>query len=130
MSVAMAYDTHAFIKRLQSVGFTEEQAEVFSEEQTKLMEQRLVTKVDLEDVRQELKRDIEEVRQELKRDIQEVKRDVQDVKRDVQDVKQELKHDVQTLEHRLKSELIRWIAGIAIAQATFILAVLKLFSSH
>lgn len=30
------FDTHTFVKRLQSVGFTEEQSEVFADEQTKL----------------------------------------------------------------------------------------------
>ena len=93
MSATITYDSHAFIKRLQSVGFTEEQAEVFAEEQAKLIEQRLATKQDLEELKQVLKRDIEGI-----------------------------KRDIQESEYRLKAELIRWVVGVAAGQGAFILA--------
>lgn len=44
---AIAFDTHAYVKRLTSVGITEAQAEVFAEEQAKLIENQLATKSDL-----------------------------------------------------------------------------------
>ena len=65
MSIAIPYDTHAFVKRLKSVGFTEEQAEVFAEEQAKLIEQRLATKMDIDEV----KRDIREAEYRLKAEL-------------------------------------------------------------
>lgn len=47
MSVAM-FDTHAYIKRMKAVGFTEEQAEVQAETVADLINERLVTKADLD----------------------------------------------------------------------------------
>ena len=46
MSV-IAFDTHAFVKRLRAVGFTEEQAETFAEAQCDTVQQ-LVTRDDLQ----------------------------------------------------------------------------------
>ena len=50
----ITFDTHAFVKKLKSVGFTEEQAEVFAEEQVKLIEDRLATKRDLKELEERL----------------------------------------------------------------------------
>ncbi len=47
MSVAI-FDTHAYIKRMKAVGFTEEQAEVQAETVADLINERLVTKADLD----------------------------------------------------------------------------------
>jgi hypothetical protein len=47
MSVAI-FDTHAYIKKMKAVGFTEEQAEVQAETVADLINERLVTKVDLD----------------------------------------------------------------------------------
>ena len=47
MSVAN-FDTHAYIKRMKAVGFTEEQAEVQAETVADLINERLVTKADLD----------------------------------------------------------------------------------
>ncbi|WP_027389078.1 hypothetical protein [Chrysiogenes arsenatis] len=44
----VTFDTHSYVKRLKSVGFSEEQAEVFAEEQKKLIEDHLVTKQHLD----------------------------------------------------------------------------------
>jgi CRISPR/Cas system-associated endonuclease Cas1 len=50
----ITFDTHAFVKKLKAVGFTEEQAEVFAEEQVKLIEDRLATKRDLKELEERL----------------------------------------------------------------------------
>lgn len=44
----MAFDTHAYIKKLTSVGFTEEQAEVQATAISELITDHMVTKGDLE----------------------------------------------------------------------------------
>lgn len=44
---AIAFDTHDFVKKLKSVGFTEEQAEVFATEHRRIIEDTLVTKYEL-----------------------------------------------------------------------------------
>ncbi|MBK1720502.1 DUF1640 domain-containing protein [Thiocystis violacea] len=40
----ISFDTHEFVKKLQSVGFTQEQAEVFASEHRRIIEDSLVTK--------------------------------------------------------------------------------------
>ncbi len=51
---AIAFDTHAFIKRLTAAGMPEAQAEVLAEEQAKLIETQLATKIDLELLKHDL----------------------------------------------------------------------------
>ncbi len=51
---AIAFDTHAFIKRLTAAGMPETQAEVLAEEQARLIETQLATKADLELLKHEL----------------------------------------------------------------------------
>lgn len=61
MNSNVTFDTHAFVKRLISVGFTEEQAEVFAEERFHLIQERLATKQDVESLRLEIQRDLKEL---------------------------------------------------------------------
>lgn len=72
-------DTHAYVKKLKAVGFTEEQAEVQAETMADLVNDRLVTKADL---------------------------------------------DLRIAE--LKTDLIKWMLGIAAGQITLLLALIKL----
>jgi hypothetical protein len=51
---AIAFDTHAFIKRLTNAGMPELQAEVLAEEQAKLIETQLATKTDIDLLKHEL----------------------------------------------------------------------------
>jgi len=44
----ITFYTHEFIKRLKSVGFSEEQAEVFAAEHRRIIEENLVTKEHLD----------------------------------------------------------------------------------
>jgi len=44
----ITFDTHEFIKRLKSVGFTEEQAEVFAYEHRRVVDVHLVTQEHLD----------------------------------------------------------------------------------
>jgi hypothetical protein len=61
---AIAFDTHAFVKKLENCGFKEEQAEALSEAIKEVQEahlEELATKGDI----LELKRDIKELRLEF-----------------------------------------------------------------
>lgn len=69
---SITFDTHAFVKRLKTVGFTEEQAEVFAEEQARLIEDKLATKNDLIELETILRRDIKELESNLRRDMKEL----------------------------------------------------------
>ena len=80
------FDTHGFVKRLTSAGMPEPQAEILAEEQSRLIQERLATKQDLERLgianKQDLeqwtlrlanKQDLERLRITSKRDVEELK---------------------------------------------------------
>ncbi|MBF0344237.1 MAG: DUF1640 domain-containing protein [Nitrospirae bacterium] len=50
MKATLIFDTHAYVKKLKSVGFTEEQAEVQAEAMSSLIEEGLATKRDLREL--------------------------------------------------------------------------------
>ena len=77
MSTAI-FDTHAYIKRMKAVGFTEEQAEVQADTVADLINERLVTKADL---------------------------------------------DLRIAE--LKTELVKWMLGIAAGQVALLVTLIK-----
>ena len=52
---ALALDTHAYIKKLEAAGFTEQQAEVLAETQANLLTNQLATKSDIETVQRGMK---------------------------------------------------------------------------
>lgn len=51
----LTFDTHAYIKKLKAVGFTEEQAEVQAETLAGLINEQLATKQDIELIRRDIK---------------------------------------------------------------------------
>lgn len=53
MSV-LVFDTHAYIKKLKAVGFSEEQAEVQAEVLSSLIEEQFATKRDLKELEERL----------------------------------------------------------------------------
>ena len=65
MSDAIAFDTLAYAKKLKSVGFTEDQAEVQAEALAKIIDERLATKQDI----LALQRDMKEMELRLKHDL-------------------------------------------------------------
>ncbi|MCH8329686.1 MAG: DUF1640 domain-containing protein [Nanoarchaeota archaeon] len=86
MGQAIAFDTHAYVKKLKAVGFTEEQAEVQAEALAELIDERLATKQGLKELDNAhkhdimlLKHDMKEMEAGLKRDIAEVKRDIKEM---------------------------------------------------
>ena len=52
---ALALDTHAYIKKLEAAGFTEQQAEALAETQADLLTNQLATKSDIETVQRDMK---------------------------------------------------------------------------
>jgi hypothetical protein len=67
MERAIIFDTHAYVKKLKAVGFTEEQAEVQAEAIKELVDERLATKQDIKELEIALKKDLKEL--ELKMTI-------------------------------------------------------------
>ncbi|MBF0289642.1 MAG: hypothetical protein HQM14_17660 [SAR324 cluster bacterium] len=68
----LAFDTHAYVKSLEAVGFTEEQAEVQANALKTLVENDLATKRDLKELELTTKRDLKELENSLKRDMKEL----------------------------------------------------------
>ena len=58
MSSAIVFDTHENVKRLKSVGFTDEQAEMQTRIIAELVDDRLATKLDLEVLKRDLTNDL------------------------------------------------------------------------
>ena len=65
MSEAIAFDTRRFVRRLTEGGFTERQAETLAEERIALFNANLVSKTDIEALRQETGADIEALKADL-----------------------------------------------------------------
>ena len=97
MSEAIAFDTHKFVKNLTESGFTEQQAEALAKEQVQLLNSNLATKVDIQTVKAELEAKIEVVKADLEAKIE-----------------------------ASKVDLLKWIVMAMIAQATLIVALVKL----
>ena len=65
MQQAIIFDTHAFVKRLVSVGMSESQAEVLAESQAELINEKFVTREYFDLRMKELDLKIEHVKSEL-----------------------------------------------------------------
>jgi len=63
---AIIFDTLQYSKRLREAGFSQKQAEVQAEVIAEIVEDKVATKRDLEELRIALKRDIEELRRDMK----------------------------------------------------------------
>ncbi len=70
------FDTLAYARPMESVGFTRSPAEAMAEEQAKLIDERLATKADLAALHANLTREIASVRTDLTREIELLRKDV------------------------------------------------------
>lgn len=73
---AIAFDTHAFDRRLTAASMPEPQSEVLTDQQAKLIDKKLSTKTDLATTERTLTTDIGGLRRETKTDIAELKADI------------------------------------------------------
>lgn len=90
MGTAIIFDTHAYVKKLKAVGFTEEQAEAQASTLAEIVEDKLATKRDIAEL---------EARLELR---------------------------LKAMESSIKADIIKWVAGMLVAQAAVIAALVKL----
>jgi uncharacterized membrane protein YheB (UPF0754 family) len=65
MPQAITFDTHAVVKQLRAVGFTEEQAEVQTRVIADLVENQVATKRDLKELETKLTHDLKELEMRL-----------------------------------------------------------------
>lgn len=116
----LGFDTHAYVKKLRAVGFTEEQAEVQTQVIVELIDGHLATKRDLKELEVVLRRDLKELDAALRKDLNEVeaalKRDIEELRRDMKEMELRLRHDL-TL--RLGGMLAAGIAVVALLVKLF-----------
>ncbi|MBF0134375.1 MAG: DUF1640 domain-containing protein [Magnetococcales bacterium] len=108
---AITFDTHAYIKELKAVGFTEEQAEVQSKTLSSIFKtnlDELATRRDLKELELATKRDIKELESATKQGLKEL--------------------EVKIAE--AKAETIKWMVGLLLAQTGLILTFFRLFPAH
>ncbi|WP_440862512.1 DUF1640 domain-containing protein [Symbiopectobacterium purcellii] len=95
----LVFDTHAFVKKLTTAGMPEAQAEILAQEQANLIENRLATKLDIVTLEKNIEMQLSKIRS-----------------------------DVDTKIETTKSDIIKWVAGLLIAQAALVATLLKLFT--
>lgn len=111
----VAFDSHAYVKKLEAAGVPEAQAEVHAEIIAHLIEGELATKRDIEALRLATKQDIEASSQATKHDVEQLRLEMKTLEAN-------LKHGIAAG----KAGLLKWIAGLLVAQAGFIVAAIKL----
>ena len=117
-----SFDTLQYAKRLLSVGFTDQQAEVQAEAIKDLIDDKLATKVD-----------IEHLKTDLKSDINNLKSDIDSLTKDFQNSERSIMLEIRQLEERFNyrinemSDKLTIRLGGMIAAGIFILgAIIKL----
>ncbi len=130
---AVAFDTYAYVKKLEGAGVPEEQAEVHAEMIAHLIEGDLATKRDLKELEVTLRRDMKELEGNLRHDIEmlrsettimegNLKRDIEILRSETKTMEANLRRDIADV----KADMLKWVAGLLVAQAGFIIAAIKL----
>ena len=113
-----AFDTLSYAKRLQSSGFTQEQAEIQAEIFFNIIQDQLVSKRDLYDVEKNLRVEIENVRKDLTVEIENVRKDltveIENVRKDltveIENVRKDLSFEISNQSKELKI----WFGGMLV----------------
>lgn len=120
------FDPIKYVKQLESVGFTREQAEMQSETFFSIVQEQLVTKQDLKASEEATRRDIKELETSLRQTIKEIDAktsiELEVVRRDIKEL------DTKTT---LQSELLRrdlkiWLGGMLISLVVVFSAIVTL----
>ena len=103
----LAFDTLAYARRMEAVGFSRDQAEAMAEEQAKLLDERLATKTGLEALKLAVGKDIEALRLAVGKDIEALR--------------YATKADLQTGLAETKADILKWMVGTVGVQTVVIL---------
>ena len=132
-----AIDTLNIYTRLKSTGLSEESAKEIAEVFREAVEENLANKNDLKTTESNLTKYIESVHMELKTTESNLTKYIESVrtelKKDIELLRTELKKDIELLRSELRKEIaeskagiIRWVAGMLVAQAAIIATLVKL----
>jgi len=114
-----AIDTLSIYTRLKSTGLSEESAKEIAEVFREAVEENLANKNDLKTIESNLTKYIESGRTGLKKDIELVR---SELKKDIELLRSELRKEIA----ESKAGIIRWVAGMLVAQAAIIATLVKL----
>ena len=146
------FDTHENVKKLISVGLTEEQAEMHTKIIGVLIDEQLINRhahdklqvsieelrrdmekghdklqVSIEELRRETKTSIEELRQETKLSIAELRRDMEKGHDKLQLSIEELRQETKLSHIQLKHDLTLRLGSIIVSSMVIMFGMLKLF---
>ena len=125
------FDTLVYARRMEEVGFTRQQAERLAEEQAKLIDERLVTKSDIAEVKASIERlriqfcgDIEQQRIQLNGTIEQqriqlngtIEQQRIQLSGDIDKLRIEIKGDIEKSADKTKLQMVLWFLGISAAQ--------------
>ena len=131
-----AFDTLAYARRMEAVGFSRDQAEAMAQEQAKLLDERLATKTDLEALRLAVGKDVEALKLAVGRDIEALRlavgKDVEALRlavgKDVEALRLAVGRDIKVLRVATKADLaetradiLKWMIGTIGVQTIVIL---------
>lgn len=111
MSETIHFDTHRFIKRMTEAGMAEQTAEALADEQMRLIQGELATKQDIKQLEQATKQDIKQLAEATKRDLAATEAN--------------LRLEIE----RVRSDLLRWMAGMLIAQGAVVVGLIQLLAA-
>ncbi len=119
---AIIFDTHRFVSRLIETGMAQTTAEALADEQIRLIESNLANKNDLAETNQR----IEELRAETKHDIENLRSEMHQKLAETNHKIETLRSETHQKLAETKTDLIKWMVGMLIAQAGLIIAFVKL----
>ena len=130
-----SFDTLSYAKRLQSSGFTQEQAEIQAETFFYIVQDQLVSKRDLYDVEKNLRIEIENVRKEMAIEIGKVRVEIENVRKEmaieigkvrveIENVRKDLRFEISNQSKELKI----WFGGMLVVVIGVLSGIMTLFS--
>jgi len=133
MSEAIAFDTHRFVKRLTDCGFTEQQAETLADEHVALLNANLATKADVARIEERIAKveaGMDAFRQEIGAGMdafrQEIGAGMDAFRQEIGAGMDALRLETRAAIEASKSEQMKWLVGLLIAQGGLIVALVKL----
>jgi len=134
---AVTFDTLKFVETLKGAGVPETQAKAFS---TAVQESHeaaeLATKADLREYESTIRSDLEKLEVGLSHEIgnlrHETKQDIAELRHEIGDLRKDMDVRFAGVDARLekmKFELLKWLIGLAVAQAGLLISLLKFFPS-
>ena len=111
-------DTLSIYQRLKSANLKDEAAQEIADVFRDVIESNLATKTDIELIRADIAA--------TKADVELIRADIEYVKTDIEKVKVDIEKTIEIAVTKTKVEIIKWVAGMLVAQAAIVATLVKL----